>query len=156
MTREDVQANIILLHKTGDTQDPNNYRPISLLNTDYKITTKVINTVVKSAVGHVIPEEQMSRAEHHQKGNATDPTNYHPIALLNVDYKLLSKTVLELLRDALPPTLILKQQLTRSNVSGTLHGFLIDKAVTRGATMRGREHHTARRSTPPRTKYYVS
>ncbi|KAJ3646054.1 hypothetical protein Zmor_023665 [Zophobas morio] len=60
-TREDIQANITLLNKTGDIQDPNNYRPITLLNTDYKITTKVINTVAKNAVGHVIPEEQMSR-----------------------------------------------------------------------------------------------
>ena len=49
----------------------------------------------------------------HKKGDATDPANYRPIALLNVDYKLLTKTVLELLRDAIPPTLIPKQQLAR-------------------------------------------
>lgn len=79
----------------------------------------------------------------HKKGDATDPANYRPIALLNVDYKLLTKTVLELRRDAIPPTLIPKQQLARSNVSGTLHGLLIDKAATRGGNLRGREHHTA-------------
>ena len=28
-------------------------------------------------------------------------------------------------------------------MSGTLHGLLIDKAATRGANLRGREHHTA-------------
>ena len=62
MSRDDVRANIILLYKSGDPADPKNYRPIALLNTDYKLITKVINTCVKRAVTQVLPREQMARA----------------------------------------------------------------------------------------------
>lgn len=45
LIREDVQANLILLHKSGDITGPKNYRSISLLNTGYKILTYVIHII---------------------------------------------------------------------------------------------------------------
>ena len=36
------EGDIILLYKKGDTRDPRNYRPITLLQSDYKILAKVL------------------------------------------------------------------------------------------------------------------
>lgn len=35
------------MYKKGDREDIRNYRPVSLLNTDYKILMKVLNEPVK-------------------------------------------------------------------------------------------------------------
>lgn len=57
-----MRASVILLHKKGDEKDPENYRPISLLNTDYKITTAVIASYLKEYLPDwAIPNEQLSR-----------------------------------------------------------------------------------------------
>ena len=49
---------IILLYKKKDPRDPRNYRPITLLNLDYKILTKVLVGRMKKVIDTVISEEQ--------------------------------------------------------------------------------------------------
>ena len=38
------EGDIILLYKKGDARDPRNYRPITLLQSDYKILAKIQNS----------------------------------------------------------------------------------------------------------------
>lgn len=47
---DDVRAQLILLYKKGDAQDPADYRPILLLNSDYKIITGTIACYLQSQV----------------------------------------------------------------------------------------------------------
>ena len=49
---------LTLLPKKGDQLDPKNRRPISLLNTDYKLLTKALNNRLKSVVASVIHTDQ--------------------------------------------------------------------------------------------------
>ena len=49
---------IKLLHKKGDRNKLNNYRPISLLNYDYKICTLALAIRLQSVIGNIIGEEQ--------------------------------------------------------------------------------------------------
>ncbi|KAI8514955.1 hypothetical protein Bbelb_075460 [Branchiostoma belcheri] len=49
---------VTLLPKKGDELDPKNKRPISLLNTDYKILTKVLNNRLQSVVSSVLHPDQ--------------------------------------------------------------------------------------------------
>ena len=37
-----LEGDISMLYKKGDREDPRNYRPITLLNSDYKICTRVL------------------------------------------------------------------------------------------------------------------
>ena len=45
---------ITLLHKGDNRKDLTNWRPISLLNTDYKIFSKVISSRIKSVLPNII------------------------------------------------------------------------------------------------------
>ena len=49
---------ITLLYKKGDRDDPRNYRPITLLNTDYKILTKVLVSRLKKVMDEFVSAPQ--------------------------------------------------------------------------------------------------
>ena len=53
-----TQCTICLLHKKGDMNDLSNWRPISLLNTDYKILAHVVNERLKPLLEHCIAPDQ--------------------------------------------------------------------------------------------------
>lgn len=58
----DARGKVILLFKDGDRADPASYRPIALLNTDYKILTGVITKMIEAKIpSWAIPKEQMAR-----------------------------------------------------------------------------------------------
>ena len=52
------KATIISLYKKGEPSDPTNWRPISLLNSDYKIYTSIINNRIKRIIPRLIKETQ--------------------------------------------------------------------------------------------------
>eukprot|EP00924_Labyrinthula_sp_SR-Ha-C_P013155 snap_masked-scaffold_12-processed-gene-11.38-mRNA-1 protein AED:0.45 eAED:0.45 QI:0/-1/0/1/-1/1/1/0/549 len=51
-------GNIIFLYKKGNHQLPSNYRPISLLNTSYKLITKIINNRLKNTLERTVGNYQ--------------------------------------------------------------------------------------------------
>ena len=53
------QAKVISIFKKGKRTNPNNYRGISLLDTAYKIYTRILNERLKIIADHLISEEQM-------------------------------------------------------------------------------------------------
>ncbi|GMF44360.1 unnamed protein product [Phytophthora fragariaefolia] len=53
-----VEANIFCLKKTGDSSNPLNYCPLALLNTDYKIITRMISTKVEPTLATRIHPNQ--------------------------------------------------------------------------------------------------
>ena len=52
------QGKIILLHKKGPKNDLNNYCPLTMLNTDYKIITKALATRLQLALPSIIHPDQ--------------------------------------------------------------------------------------------------
>ncbi|CAI5987372.1 unnamed protein product [Closterium sp. NIES-65] len=54
------EAVTILLHKKGDKDQPNNYRPITLLKFTYKVLARVIADRMKAVLHQVISPEQYS------------------------------------------------------------------------------------------------
>ena len=52
------RGNIILLYKKKDPYDIRNYRPITLLNADYKILTKILVERLKSVVTEWVSTSQ--------------------------------------------------------------------------------------------------
>lgn len=52
------QSKIILLHKKGDKDNINNYRPISLISTIYKLFSKTVYNRTKEALNDKQPREQ--------------------------------------------------------------------------------------------------
>ncbi|CAH0555597.1 unnamed protein product [Brassicogethes aeneus] len=58
----DTRATVILIHKKGDPENPSNYRPIALLNNDYKMLTATITLMLKENLPKwAIPPEQLAR-----------------------------------------------------------------------------------------------
>ena len=53
-----LQGDISLLYKKKDRLDPRNYRPLTMLNTDYKIYTKVLANRLKKVVHQFVSETQ--------------------------------------------------------------------------------------------------
>ena len=49
---------ITILHKSGDRSDPSNYRPITLLNTDYRLYTLLLARRLGPCLPHIIDPEQ--------------------------------------------------------------------------------------------------
>ncbi|XP_044750445.1 uncharacterized protein LOC123310835 [Coccinella septempunctata] len=62
LTQVDTRATITLIYKKGDEEDPANYRPIAVLNADYKILTAVMTKIIKQRLPEwAIPPEQLAR-----------------------------------------------------------------------------------------------
>eukprot|EP00962_Isochrysis_galbana_P002776 scaffold767_cov119-Isochrysis_galbana.AAC.2 len=53
------EGDIVLLYKKGDSRDPRNYRPITLLQVDYKILTKILVARMKKIVNNFVSKEQL-------------------------------------------------------------------------------------------------
>lgn len=53
-----VEGVITILYKKGSKLDLENYRPISLLNVDYKILTKILANRMKRVIGEVVQPTQ--------------------------------------------------------------------------------------------------
>ena len=51
-------ALIKLLFKKGDHRELKNWRPVSLLNTDYKILSKILTNRIYTVLPMIVPEEQ--------------------------------------------------------------------------------------------------
>ena len=49
---------ITIMHKSGDRSDPSNYRPITLLNTDYRLYTLLLARRLGPCLPHIIDPEQ--------------------------------------------------------------------------------------------------
>ena len=64
MSEIEVRARVTLLFKEGDTSDPINYRPIAVLNTEYKLLTAVLADIIQES----IPEWMIPRAQLVRKG----------------------------------------------------------------------------------------
>ena len=56
-----LEGDISMLYKKGDREDPRNYRPITLLNTDYKIFTRILSKRMIGTV-HEFVSETLSKA----------------------------------------------------------------------------------------------
>uniref|UniRef100_A0A803TV24 ribonuclease H n=1 Tax=Anolis carolinensis TaxID=28377 RepID=A0A803TV24_ANOCA len=53
------ESEIITVRKSGkDPEDPNSYRPISLLNQDYKIFTKILVNRIEEIISKIVKEDQ--------------------------------------------------------------------------------------------------
>jgi hypothetical protein len=49
---------VVTLHKTGERTNPNNYRPITLLNGDYRVLAKILSHRFKQVQGRLVEPEQ--------------------------------------------------------------------------------------------------
>ena len=59
------RAVVKLPYKKGDAKDLKNWRPISLLNVDYKILSKISNNRLKPFLSKIVPLEQKCRVDGH-------------------------------------------------------------------------------------------
>ena len=53
-----MTARVVPIYKKGDIDDPSNYRPISLLNSTYKIFVSLVRTRIQKAVDSKLSETQ--------------------------------------------------------------------------------------------------
>jgi hypothetical protein len=53
-----LEGDISMLYKKGDRADPRNYRPITLLNTDDKIFTRVLSKRTIKVIHEIVSETQ--------------------------------------------------------------------------------------------------
>ena len=69
LTRRLKETSIRLLYKKGDRAEPGNYRPIALLNLDYKILTSVLTYRVRGILQNLMEEDQTAfiRGRHIQE-----------------------------------------------------------------------------------------
>ena len=90
------RAVITLLPKKGDLADISNWRPVSLLNTDYKIFAKLLASRLKKCISYVIGRDQSycipTRSIYDNINLIRDAIFYAnveniPLAILNLDQK---------------------------------------------------------------------
>jgi hypothetical protein len=65
------EGDIGLLYKKGDSRDPRNYRPITLLQVDYKIPAKILVARMKKVVNNSVSKEQLGFVPKRLIGEAT-------------------------------------------------------------------------------------
>jgi hypothetical protein len=53
------QGIVKLLYKKGDPRDVRNYRPLTMLNTDYKILTSTLNRRIAKVIHHIVSSPQL-------------------------------------------------------------------------------------------------
>ena len=58
LTPSQREGIVRLIHKKDDVRDPKNWRPISLLNTDYKLASKVITERLKKVMSSIVHQDQ--------------------------------------------------------------------------------------------------
>ena len=59
---DDIRAKVVLIHKKGDLEDSANYRPIAVLNSEYKILTLAITELISENLADwIIPKEQLAK-----------------------------------------------------------------------------------------------
>jgi len=96
---------ITLVYKKGGPKDIQNYRPISLLNVDYKILNKILNDRIKIIISDII-----SPLQNAQPGLSTHTAS---VAIRNIFYQAQrSKS------DSIFISLDLKKLFTPSNIPG--------------------------------------
>lgn len=59
-----LEGDVIVLYKKKDRKDPRNYRPITLLNSDYKIFTRILAQRLKKVVHEFVSETQKGFTPH--------------------------------------------------------------------------------------------
>jgi exonuclease III len=69
MPRAVLDGLITSLHKTGDRTNPEQYRPITLLNTDYRVLAKVLANRLLRCMGTLISPEQSAFVRGRHIGN---------------------------------------------------------------------------------------
>ena len=66
-----LTARVVPIYKKGDIDDPSNYRPISLLNSTYKIFVSLVRTRIQKAVGSKLSETQFGFRPNRSTSHAT-------------------------------------------------------------------------------------
>ena len=61
---EDVRARMILIYKKDDISEPANYRPIAVLNSDYKPLSATLAEIIQGSLAEwMIPKQQLARKD---------------------------------------------------------------------------------------------
>ena len=149
-------ANIIILHKKGDTKDLTNYRPISLLSHTYKLFTKIITKRLNIKLDENQPAEQagfrsnFSTIDHLQTVNQVIEKSREyqlPLCLAFVDYEkafdsIETNAVIQALKNQGIETTyikIIKEIYTNATATLQLHQdskpIIIRRGVRRGDTI---------------------
>ena len=88
-----TQAQVILLYKKGDKTDLSNYRPISLLNSIYKVYTAIIQQRIADALDHHLQPTQYG----FRRKKGTADALHHVRRVMEKGESTLTKTLFVLL-----------------------------------------------------------
>ena len=70
MSKKLYHGIISVLHKSGDRTDPANYRPITLLNADYRAYTRVLASRLSSVLPSIIDAQQTAFLAERRMGDS--------------------------------------------------------------------------------------